>query len=49
VNTLTTASTALVMDVGANLRFAPARWFARDGMQVYVARRNAELPVPPPG
>ena len=42
MNTLTTSNTALVMGAGDSLGSALARRFAREGMQVCVARRNAE-------
>jgi NAD(P)-dependent dehydrogenase (short-subunit alcohol dehydrogenase family) len=42
VNTLTTANTALIMGAGDSLGAALARRFAREGMKVCIARRNAE-------
>ena len=46
MNTLTTPNTALVMGAGDSLGSALARRFAHEGMQVCVARRNAELLAP---
>ncbi|SOE96976.1 short chain dehydrogenase [Burkholderia sp. D7] len=47
VNTLTTPNVALVMGAGDSLGSALAKRFAREGMQVCVARRNAELLAAP--
>jgi NAD(P)-dependent dehydrogenase (short-subunit alcohol dehydrogenase family) len=46
VNTLTTPRTALVMGAGDSLGAALARRFAREGLQVCIARRNAEQLAP---
>ncbi|SOE96962.1 NAD(P)-dependent dehydrogenase, short-chain alcohol dehydrogenase family [Burkholderia sp. D7] len=46
MNTLTTPNVALVMGAGDSLGSALAKRFAREGMQVCVARRNAELLAP---
>jgi NAD(P)-dependent dehydrogenase (short-subunit alcohol dehydrogenase family) len=46
VNTLTTPATALVMGAGDSLGAALARRFAREGMHVCIARRNAEQLAP---
>ena len=46
MNTLTHPNTALIMGAGDSLGAALAKRFAREGMQVCVARRNAEQLAP---